>query len=144
MEDKKVVLSVKDLNVKFTSAVRFSTPSGAFLWTCIRRKPCHRGRVRLREIRIRQMRHGLLDANGYIDGGSILYNGMDLTKFQTDKDMAEDPGQRDRMVFQDPMTSLNPLKTIGKQIQEAVGAASGSERQGCLQGRAGGAERRGH
>ncbi len=63
---------------------------------------------------------GLLDANGYIDGGSILYNGMDLTKFQTDKDWLKIRGKEIAMVFQDPMTSLNPLKTIGKQIQEAV------------------------
>ena len=62
----------------------------------------------------------LLDNNGYIDGGSILYNGMDLTKFQTDKDWLKIRGKEIAMVFQDPMTSLNPLKTIGKQIQEAV------------------------
>ena len=63
---------------------------------------------------------GLLDANGYIAGGSILYNGMDLTKVQTDKDWLKIRGKEIAMVFQDPMTSLNPLKTIGKQIQEAV------------------------
>ena len=63
---------------------------------------------------------GLLDANGFIDSGSILYNGMDLTKFRTDKDWQKIRGREIAMVFQDPMTSLNPLKTIGKQIQEAV------------------------
>ena len=63
---------------------------------------------------------GLLDANGYIDGGSIMYNGMDLTKNKTDKDWQKIRGKEIAMVFQDPMTSLNPLKTIGKQIQEAV------------------------
>ena len=63
---------------------------------------------------------GLLDANGFIDGGSIMYNGMDLTKNKTDKDWQKIRGKEIAMVFQDPMTSLNPLKTIGKQIQEAV------------------------
>lgn len=63
---------------------------------------------------------GLLDANGYISGGSILYNGHDLTKFHTDEDWLKIRGKEIAMVFQDPMTSLNPLKTIGKQIQEAV------------------------
>ena len=63
---------------------------------------------------------GLLDANGYIDSGSILYNGMDLTQNKTDKDWQKIRGSEIAMVFQDPMTSLNPLKTIGKQIQEAV------------------------
>ena len=63
---------------------------------------------------------GLLDANGFIDSGKILYNGMDLTTFKTDKDWMKIRGKEIAMVFQDPMTSLNPLKTIGKQIQEAV------------------------
>ena len=63
---------------------------------------------------------GLLDANGYIDSGTIAYNGMDLTKNKTDKDWLKIRGKEIAMVFQDPMTSLNPLKTIGKQIQEAV------------------------
>ena len=63
---------------------------------------------------------GLLDANGFIDGGSIMYNGEDLTKNKTDKDWLSIRGKEIAMVFQDPMTSLNPLKTIGKQVQEAV------------------------
>ena len=63
---------------------------------------------------------GLLDVNGRIDSGSILYDGQDLTRFQTDKDWLKIRGREIAMVFQDPMTSLNPLKTIGKQIQEAV------------------------
>jgi len=63
---------------------------------------------------------GLLDANGYIDGGSIQYNGMELTANKTDKDWLSIRGKEIAMVFQDPMTSLNPLKTIGKQVQEAV------------------------
>ena len=63
---------------------------------------------------------GLLDGNGYIDGGAILYHGDDLTKFRTDKEWLKIRGREIAMVLQDPMTSLNPLKTIGKQIQEAV------------------------
>ena len=63
---------------------------------------------------------GLLDANGYIDGGSILYNGQDLTKFTTEKEWLSIRGREIAMVMQDPMTSLNPLQTIGKQIEEAV------------------------
>ena len=63
---------------------------------------------------------GLLDANGFISGGKILYNGTDLTTYKTDKDWMKIRGKEIAMVFQDPMTSLNPLKTIGKQIQEAV------------------------
>ena len=63
---------------------------------------------------------GLLDANGFIDGGSILYDGQDLTQYRDDKDWLKIRGREIAMVLQDPMTSLNPLKTIGAQIQEAV------------------------
>ncbi len=62
---------------------------------------------------------GLLDKNGWIDSGSILYRGNDLTKFKTGKEWDTIRGGKIAMVFQDPMTSLNPLKTVGKQIQEA-------------------------
>ena len=62
---------------------------------------------------------GLLDNNGWIDNGHIYYHDQDLTTLKTEKEWAKIRGQRIAMVFQDPMTSLNPLKTIGKQIQEA-------------------------
>lgn len=63
---------------------------------------------------------GLLDGNGSIHGGSILYHGQDLTQCRTDKDWLKIRGREIAMVLQDPMTSLNPLKTIGRQIEEAV------------------------
>lgn len=63
---------------------------------------------------------GLLDANGWIDNGTILYNGEDLTKFKTEKQWLKVRGKEIAMVLQDPMTSLNPLKTIGAQILEAI------------------------
>ena len=62
---------------------------------------------------------GLLDNNGWIDNGHIYYHDYDLTTFKKEKDWTKIRGQRIAMVFQDPMTSLNPLKTVGKQIQEA-------------------------
>ncbi len=63
---------------------------------------------------------GLLDANGYLDGGHILYGGQDLAQFRSEKEWLTIRGREIAMVLQDPMTSLNPLKTIGKQIEEAV------------------------
>ena len=63
---------------------------------------------------------GLLDGNGYLDGGHIWYNDQDLTQFKTEKEWLTIRGREIAMVLQDPMTSLNPLKTIGKQIEEAV------------------------
>ena len=62
---------------------------------------------------------GMLDKNGSITHGSIEYDGMDLTEL-TEKQWLSVRGKKIAMVTQDPMTSLNPLKTIGKQIQESV------------------------
>ena len=69
---------------------------------------------------------GLLDANGSITGGTIDYYGMAdgkplrLSDLRTEKDWLRVRGREIAMVMQDPMTSLNPLKTIGAQIMEAV------------------------
>lgn len=63
---------------------------------------------------------GLLDKNGYIDSGQIIFDGHDLSKFKTEEDWLKVRGKKIAMVTQDPMTSLNPLKTIGKQIEESV------------------------
>ena len=63
---------------------------------------------------------GMLDKNGKVTKGEILYKGMDLAKFSSEKDWLKIRGKEVAMVFQDPMTSLNPLKTVGKQIQEAL------------------------
>ena len=63
---------------------------------------------------------GLTDQNGTIESGEILYDGKDLTAFKTEKEWLTIRGREIAMVLQDPMTSLNPLKTIGKQIQESV------------------------
>lgn len=63
---------------------------------------------------------GMLDKNGWVTAGEVLYKGMDLAKFTKEKDWLKIRGREIAMVFQDPMTSLNPLKTVGKQIQEAL------------------------
>ena len=62
---------------------------------------------------------GMLDKNGSITNGSIMYQGEDLAQF-SEKDWLRIRGRKIAMVTQDPMTSLNPLKTIGYQIQESV------------------------
>lgn len=72
---------------------------------------------------------GLLDANGWIDSGSIIYNGEDLAKFKTEKEWIKIRGKNIAMVFQDPMTSLNPLKSIGKQVQETVELHQGLKKE---------------
>ena len=74
---------------------------------------------------------GLLDANGSITSGTIDYYGMAdgkplrLSDLRTEKDWLRVRGREIAMVMQDPMTSLNPLKTIGAQIMEAVALHQG-------------------
>ncbi|QPQ36125.1 ABC transporter ATP-binding protein [Lysinibacillus sp. JNUCC-52] len=63
---------------------------------------------------------GLLDKNGTVEQGQILYNDMDLAQFKTEQQWLNIRGKEIAIVTQDPMTSLNPLKPIGKQIEECV------------------------
>ncbi|MCQ4923349.1 ABC transporter ATP-binding protein [Tissierella carlieri] len=63
---------------------------------------------------------GMLDANGSITNGSIMYKGEDISKYKTEKEWLNIRGKQIAMVMQDPMTSLNPLKVVGKQIQESI------------------------
>ena len=62
----------------------------------------------------------MLDSNGYITNGEIMYDGRDIAKFKTEKEWITLRGKKISMVMQDPMTSLNPLKKIGVQIKEAI------------------------
>jgi peptide/nickel transport system ATP-binding protein/oligopeptide transport system ATP-binding protein len=57
---------------------------------------------------------------GKITGGEILYGGKDLLKFDSSQ-MRAIRGNEISMIFQEPMTSLNPVFTIGNQIREAIG-----------------------
>lgn len=57
--------------------------------------------------------------NSEIKQGEIMFEGKDLTKL-TDKQMQKIRGQDISMIFQDPMTSLNPTMTVGKQIMEPL------------------------
>ena len=61
----------------------------------------------------------LLDGNGYIAGGSIMFDGRDLTKLSL-SEMQKIRGNAISVIFQEPMTSLNPVFTIGEQMDEVV------------------------
>jgi oligopeptide transport system ATP-binding protein len=61
----------------------------------------------------------LLDDNGRIKEGEVLFEGKDLAPLKEDE-MAKIRGNEMSMIFQDPMTSLNPLMTIGNQIMEPL------------------------
>lgn len=63
---------------------------------------------------------GMLEVNGDITNGTIMFEGKDLTKLKKDKDWEGIRGKKISTVFQDPMTSLNPVRTIGYQISEVI------------------------
>ena len=62
---------------------------------------------------------GILAKNGHIDSGSILYQGQDMAKYK-ESDFYKIRGKRISLVFQDPLSALNPIMKIGKQITEAL------------------------
>ena len=119
--EQEVILSVKDLNVKFSlrgqvlHAIR-----GISLDIYKGESLAIVGESGSGKSVFTKNFIGLLDKNGWVDSGEIWYNGMDLAKFKTEKEWTKIRGKEVAMVMQDPMTSLNPLKTIGWQIEEAL------------------------
>ena len=61
----------------------------------------------------------ILSYPGEVTGGEVLFKGVDLLKI-SDKKMRDYRGDSISIIFQDPMTSLNPVYTIGNQIDEAI------------------------
>lgn len=59
----------------------------------------------------------LLDENGWIESGEILFDGQDITKVSVNE-MCKIRGNKISVIFQEPMTSLNPVFTIEKQLSE--------------------------
>ena len=59
----------------------------------------------------------LLDGNGYIAEGEVFFEGKDLTKL-SQQEMYEIRGNKISVIFQEPMTSLNPVFTVKKQLSE--------------------------
>ena len=120
MEQKEIVLSVKDLKVNFSTdhgyvqavrGVSFDLYKGETL--CIVGESGSGKSVTSKTIM------GILAANGRIAGGSIMYQGEDLTKVSEDE-FHRIRGHKIGMIFQDPLSSLNPIVRIGKQITEAM------------------------
>lgn len=62
---------------------------------------------------------GILPKNGHIDSGEIIYRGEDLAKY-SEQDFYKIRGKHISLVFQDPLSALNPIMKIGKQITEAL------------------------
>mgnify|MGYP001015345933 FL=1 len=126
-QNQKVILSVKDLNVKFNlrgkvlhaiRGINLDVYQGESL-AIVGESGCGKSVLNKNFI-------GLLDPNGFISSGEIIYYGMDdgqpqvLSNYKKDNEWLKIRGSEVSMIMQDPMTSLNPLKTIGKQIGESL------------------------
>lgn len=120
MEEKKKILEVKDLVIDFTTdngilhAVRnvsFDLYKGETL--CIVGESGSGKSVTSKAIM------GILAANAIIGGGSIMYEGENLLEV-SEEEFHRIRGKKIGMIFQDPLSSLNPIVRIGKQITETL------------------------
>ena len=75
---------------------------------------------------------GLLGKGGRVAGGQALFEGRDLLKLK-EEELDQIRGDRISMVFQDPLTSLNPVFTIGRQITESIRIHMGLERKAACE-----------
>ena len=73
----------------------------------------------------------LLDRGGYIAEGEILFEGRDLTQLD-DREMRQLRGNRISVIFQEPMTSLNPVFTVARQLCEPLTLHRGMSRKDAM------------
>ena len=71
---------------------------------------------------------GILPKNGRVDTGSIIYQDQDLARF-TEEEFSQIRGKKISLVFQDPLSALNPIMIVGKQITEALTLSLGMPKE---------------
>ncbi|MBR4444881.1 MAG: ABC transporter ATP-binding protein [Solobacterium sp.] len=121
MSEKNIILSVKDLVVKFKVRDRVLTAIRNISMDFEEGKVVAIvGESGSGKSVFTKTFTGMLDLNGEITNGSIMFEGQDLAKMTKDSDWEKIRGKKIATVFQDPMTSLNPVKTIGDQIAEVI------------------------
>ena len=120
MENKEKILSVKNLKVSFKAdsgivhavrGVSFDLYKGETL--CIVGESGSGKSVTNKAVM------GILSNNAIIEGGQILYEGEDLVRV-SEEEFHRIRGHKIGMIFQDPLSSLNPIMKVGKQITEAT------------------------
>jgi oligopeptide transport system ATP-binding protein len=74
---------------------------------------------------------GILARNGRVTSGRAVFEGRDLIGL-SDSDLRRIRGREIAMIFQDPMTSLNPVLTIGRQIREALQTHLGLDKRAAM------------
>lgn len=120
MENKELVIKVEDLSISFSTdhgrlhavrGVSFELYKGEVL--AIVGESGSGKSVSAKTIM------GILPRNGRVEKGQILYGGEDLTKV-SEEEFHRIRGKKIGMIFQDPLSSLNPIMRIGRQLTEAI------------------------
>ena len=120
-EEKNIILSVKDLVVKFKVRDRVLTAIRNISLDFEEGKVVAIvGESGSGKSVFTKTFTGMLESNGVISNGEIMFEGQDLCKIKKDSEWEKIRGKRIATVFQDPMTSLNPVRTIGYQISEVI------------------------
>ena len=122
MEENKTLVEVRDLVVEFHSddaivhavnGVSFSIDEGETLGLV--------GETGAGKTTIARAILGIVPKpQGKVTQGEIIFEGQDILKC-TEKEMRALRGNQIAMIFQDPMTALNPIERVGEQIEEAIG-----------------------
>ncbi|MDQ3778094.1 MAG: ABC transporter ATP-binding protein [Actinomycetota bacterium] len=129
MTARQPLLSVEDLRVQFwtrrgtihaVNGVSFDIAPGETLGI-VGESGCGKSVTSLSML-------GILPRAGRIVGGTAMFDGRDLLKL-SDRQLRRVRGREIAMIFQDPMTSLNPVLTIGRQIREALRTHFGMKRR---------------
>jgi len=126
---REPLLSVEDLNVRFwtrrgtvhaVNGITFDIAPGETLGI-VGESGCGKSVTSLAIL-------GLLSRNGRVESGKAVFQGRDLVR-QSDRALRTVRGKEIAMIFQDPMTSLNPVLTVGRQIREALETHFGLDRK---------------
>jgi len=120
-KEKNIILSVKDLQVKFHVRDRILTAIRNISMDFEEGKVVAIvGESGSGKSVFTKTFTGMLEVNGEVTNGEIWFEGQDLAKIKSDAEWEKIRGKKIATVFQDPMTSLNPVKTIGNQISEVI------------------------
>ncbi len=111
VEDLRTQFSARQGRVHAVDGVSFAVEEGASL-AIVGESGCGKSVTALSIM-------GLLPKNGRVVGGSVRFDGRELTRLKR-RELEDVRGRQIAMVFQDPMTSLNPTLTIGTQIMETI------------------------
>ena len=115
---KKALLKVDDLSVKFKTMEGMQTAvQGVSLEVMEGEVFCIVGESGCGKSLTSLSIMGLVEKPGVVSAGAILLDGQDISRMKEDK-LRELRGNKMSMIFQEPLTSLNPLFTVGNQLDE--------------------------